>query len=83
MAPDLVLLDFNYPNFQEFELIRKIKSHVSEIDFPIIVLSLSSGKTDVVQSLINSANAFLTKPIDYSAFADAIYRIWEYWFSNN
>lgn len=57
--PDLVLTDLQMPNTGGLELCRKVRS-IS--DAPIIVLSVASAETTIVEALDAGADDYITKP---------------------
>lgn len=59
---DIILLDLNLPDISGFEFIKKIKSNPKYNFIPIIILTISSDKLDVVLSLEMGADDYITKP---------------------
>lgn len=61
-SPDLVLLDIGLPRLDGYEVTRRLRSHVSTLTVPIILLTGRSGLEDVVEGLDAGADDFLSKP---------------------
>ena len=61
-APELVLLDVMLPYVDGFELIRKIREHLTWSQVPIIMLTAKSTEQYIVRALDNGANDYVVKP---------------------
>jgi CheY-like chemotaxis protein len=79
--PDLVLLDLNMPRKDGREVLEEMREDPELRRIPVVVLTSSEAEEDVVKSYELSANAYLTKPVDFQGFVDIIERIEEFWFS--
>lgn len=79
--PDLILLDLNLPGTDGREVLAEVKSDASLRDIPIIVLTTSTAAEDVLGSYKLHANAYITKPVDFSQFVDAVKMIAQHWFA--
>ncbi|GAA0269908.1 response regulator [Actinomadura nitritigenes] len=73
--PDLVLLDLNLPKRDGREVLEEIKSHPGLAAIPVVVLTTSSAEEDILRSYRLHANAYVTKPVDFDRFIDAIRQI--------
>jgi len=58
---DIVLLDINLPDFNGFEVLKSIKSHVS---LPIIITSAYSDTKSKLLAFKYGASDYMVKPID-------------------
>jgi CheY-like chemotaxis protein len=77
--PDLILLDLNLPRWGGLEVLQKIKSEPELRRIPIVVLTTSNAKLDILNSYDLYANCFITKPVDFDSFFHIIKRIQEFW----
>lgn len=77
--PLLILLDLNMPRRGGLEVLAEIKSDSRLRRIPVIVLTTSDEEQDVVRSYDLGANSFITKPVDFGQFTQAIQRLGEYW----
>ncbi|WP_425363271.1 PleD family two-component system response regulator [Candidatus Tisiphia endosymbiont of Hybos culiciformis] len=67
---DIVLLDAMMPDMDGFETCRKIKSNISTMHIPVIMVTALSDTEDRIRGLEAGADEFLTKPIvDTALFA--------------
>ena len=82
-APTLIVLDINIPKVNGLEVLKQIKSDPAKKVIPVIILSTSGHKTDILNSYANYANSYITKPIDFKAFEAKLVQLKQYWFSTN
>lgn len=73
--PDLILMDLNLPRKSGHEVLAEIKADPSLRRIPVVVLTTSDAEEDVLRSYDLHANAFVTKPVDFECFLDAIRQI--------
>ena len=78
--PQLILLDLNMPRKDGREVLAEIKADDALKVIPVIVLTTSRAEDDVMRSYSLHANCFITKPVDFESFADAIRSIEQFWF---
>ncbi|GAA2127071.1 response regulator [Actinomadura napierensis] len=73
--PDLVLLDLNLPKRDGREVLQEIKSEPDLAAIPVVVLTTSAAEEDILRSYSLHANAYVTKPVDFDQFINAIRQI--------
>jgi CheY-like chemotaxis protein len=78
--PDLILLDLNMPRMDGREALREIKTDPELRRIPVVVLTTSEAERDVLESYNLGVNAFVTKPVSFEDFADAMEALGEFWF---
>ncbi|WP_049920318.1 response regulator [Halobiforma nitratireducens] len=78
--PDVVLLDLNLPRTDGFEFLELVRSNPDLTCVPILVLTSSEAKDDVLESYERAANAYLTKPTDPDEYASMVAAVGEFWF---
>ncbi len=81
--PDFILMDINMPKITGIELLKILKANESTKLIPIIMLTSSDEKEDIVTSYKLGASSYLRKPVDYNQFSDLIKKIQSYWMTNN
>ena len=79
--PDLILLDLNIPKVSGFDVLKQIKECEQLRQIPVVVLTTSKDEHDVVRAYREFANCFISKPVDFSKFADIVRAIDNFWFS--
>ncbi|MDQ2882229.1 MAG: response regulator [Actinomycetota bacterium] len=76
--PGLILLDLNLPLVNGREVLAEIKSDEQLRRIPVVVLTTSQAEEDIVRSYNLHANAYVTKPVDFTCFMEVIRRIDEF-----
>jgi CheY-like chemotaxis protein len=71
-GPALVLLDLNLPDMSGTDILAKIKSDDRLKRTPVVVLTTTDDKTEIQRCYDLGCNVYITKPVNYDAFADAI-----------
>lgn len=79
--PDLVLLDLNLPKKTGAEVLKEIKADPNLGSIPVVVLSTSQAEEDINRSYGLHASCYITKPVDFSKFAEVVQSIRHFWFS--
>jgi CheY-like chemotaxis protein len=78
--PDLILLDLNLPKKDGRAVLAELKADEDLRLIPVVVLTTSSARDDVLYAYGLHANSYLTKPVDFSEFARLIATMINYWF---
>lgn len=73
--PDLILLDLNMPRVDGRQVLDAVKADDDLKSIPTIVFTTSSSTADVVFSYAAHANAFVTKPNDWSDYERVVIAI--------
>jgi CheY-like chemotaxis protein len=68
----LVLLDLNLPDMTGITILEKIKGNVHTKRSPVIVLTTTDDAREIQRCYDLGANVYITKPVDYDNFANAI-----------
>ena len=71
-GPFLVLLDLNLPDMTGTDILAKIKSNDTLKRAPVVVLTTTDDKTEIQRCYDLGCNVYITKPVDYDTFAQAI-----------
>ncbi len=77
--PDIILLDLNLPRKDGREVLKEIKENENFKYIPIVVLTTSSSREDVIRTYGNHANCYITKPVDFDNFLKVIKSIEDFW----
>ncbi len=78
--PGLILLDLNLPKMSGREVLETIKSDPGLRSIPTVILSTSKAEDDINRSYELHANCYITKPVEFYKFAEAVRSIREFWF---
>jgi len=77
--PKIIILDLKMPVMSGLEFLKKIKNHLHFRKIPVIVLSSSEDKNDILFSYENQVAGYFVKPFDNAEYDVIIQRINEYW----
>jgi CheY-like chemotaxis protein len=81
--PAFILLDLKMPKVDGLEVLRAVKSDAALRNIPIVVLTSSKEEQDVVHSYELGVNAYVVKPVDFTAFMDAVQLLGGFWAALN
>ncbi len=70
--PDIVLLDINLPKVDGLEILNKIRTKSNSKNIPVIMLTSSESKSDILKSHDQKANNYIVKPIGFDNFHQVI-----------
>lgn len=77
--PAVVLLDLKLPKLDGLEVLEQIKSHELTQRIPVVMLTSSREERDLVRSYSLGVNSFVVKPVDFTAFFEAIQDLGMFW----
>ena len=73
--PGLILLDLNLPRLDGLEVLAELKADPELKVIPVVILTTSQAQQDVLRSYALHANAYVSKPVDFERFMEAIRQI--------
>jgi CheY-like chemotaxis protein len=76
--PGLILLDVNLPRLSGLEVLAELKQDPALAVIPVVMLTTSRAEEDVLRSYKLHANAYVSKPVDFEHFIEAIRQIGDF-----
>jgi CheY-like chemotaxis protein len=74
-APLLVLLDLNLPVLDGYQVLERMKQDSRTKRIPVIMLTTTDDAREVTRCYDLGCNVYITKPVDYGQFSEAIRKI--------
>lgn len=59
---NVLVTDWNMPNMNGLELVKKVRSETKYVDMPIIMVTTEGGKAEVITALKAGVNNYIVKP---------------------
>jgi CheY-like chemotaxis protein len=73
--PGLILLDVNLPRRDGLAVLADLKADPDLLVLPVVMLTSSRAEEDILRSYALHANAYISKPVDFEHFIEAIRQI--------
>lgn len=77
--PKVVLLDLKLPKLNGLEVLQALKTDERTRAIPVVVVTSSNEDPDIQAAYDLGANSYVVKPVEFSAFTEAMSRIGFYW----
>jgi CheY-like chemotaxis protein len=77
--PDLILLDIKLPRVDGIDVLRRVKTNPDLRRIPITMLTVSDNSKDITRSYDLGVNSYITKPVDFDKFVEAMKSHHFYW----
>jgi len=74
-SPLLVLLDLNLPGLDGYQILDRMKGNSKTKHIPVIMLTTTDDIREVARCYSLGCNVYITKPVDYEQFSEAIRKI--------
>jgi two-component system response regulator len=81
--PLVVLLDLKLPRVDGLEVLRRIRCEELTRLLPVVILTSSNEERDVISGYKLGTNSYVQKPVDFTAFMDAVGQLGLYWLMLN
>ena len=73
--PLLILLDLNLPDMSGIDILKRLKENEHLRVLPVVVLTTTDDKGEIQRCSDLGCNVYVTKPVDYEKFANAIQQL--------
>ena len=77
--PVVTLLDLKMPKMDGLEVLRQMRADSRTRYLPVVIMTASSEDSDRIQSYAGGCNAYVTKPVDFDQFAEAVRQLGLFW----
>jgi CheY-like chemotaxis protein len=78
-VPKLILLDLRMPKVDGMQVLHRIKEHETTKKIPVVILTSSREDRDIVESYELGVNSYVSKPVEFEEFIDAVSTLGLYW----
>lgn len=68
----LIMLDLNLPDMSGVDILRRVKENEHLKRTPVVVLTTTDDEQEIKRCYDLGANVYITKPVNYDSFANAI-----------
>ena len=75
LLPDLVLVDLQLPDFDGYEVLRRLRADARTRAIPCVALSANAMQEDIARGLESGFVDYWTKPIDFAVFLASLERL--------
>ncbi len=75
LRPDVILIDLQLPDFDGFEVLRRLRAQPENAQTPCIALSANAMPEDIKRGIDAGFTDYWTKPIDFKLFLAGLTRL--------
>ncbi len=83
IIPKLILLDLKLPKLNGLEVLKQIRAHQNTKLVPVVMLTTSIEKTDLIAGYDFGCNSYIRKPVNFLEFTEVIEKLGLYWLRFN
>src|SRR5882724_8138754 len=77
--PALILLDLKLPKISGLQVLERIRADERTRRLPVVILTSSTEPVDINRSYDLHVNSFVSKPVNFQEFSEAVQRLGLYW----
>ena len=77
--PQVILLDLKLPKIDGLEVLSRLRDDERTKLLPVVVFTSSKQERDLIESYKLGPNSYISKPVDFAQFTEAIRQLGLYW----
>ena len=77
--PSVVLLDLKLPKISGLQVLERIRADERTKRIPVVILTSSTEHVDIKCGYDLHANSFVSKPVNFQEFSEAVQKLGLYW----
>jgi CheY-like chemotaxis protein len=77
--PILTMLDLKLPKVDGLDVLKKIRSDKRTKLIPVVILTSSNERSDLLSGYELGCNSYIRKPVDFNQFSDTVKQLGFYW----
>jgi two-component system response regulator len=77
--PKVIFLDLKLPRVDGLEVLREAKRDERTRSIPVVMVTSSREDPDIRAAYQLGVNSYVTKPVDFDSFAEAVSKLGLYW----
>jgi two-component system, response regulator len=81
--PRVIFLDLNLPRVGGLDVLKRIRTHERTRDIPVVVLTSSQDRGQLIDCYRSGTNSYVVKPLDSVEFEATLGRVGTYWLELN
>jgi len=83
IMPTVTFLDLRLPKVDGLEVLKRIRADDRTKLLPVVTLTSSDEKIDIITSYESKVNSYVRKPVSFTAFTEAVGQLGMYWMQLN
>lgn len=81
--PKVVFLDLKLPKLNGIDVLRSIRKDSRTSRLPVVLLTSSDERQDLLDGYDSGANSYINKPVDFNEFVEQVKLMGQYWLGVN
>jgi two-component system, response regulator len=81
--PAFILLDLGLGRMSGLEVLQNIRKNEITSLYPVIIMSGSTSRNEIIAAYYLGANSYICKPVDSKQYIDAVSLLCQYWLKIN
>ena len=81
--PKVVFLDLKLPKLNGIDVLRSIRKDSRTSRVPVVLLTSSDERQDLLDGYDSGANSYISKPVDFNEFVEQVKLLGQYWLGVN